>query len=178
MTQSSLQDPCNSVQGGFDTGFQPVAPGVLDNFPAIQMEITDAEQPIFLYCRQTGHCQAGMRMAINANDEQFAQFMAADTNSSSSSSSSSSSGSGSGSGSGSTPPPPPPPPPTSPTTHTVAVGENGTLTYNPPNIAASVGDIIKFEFRAKNHTVTQSAFSKPCEKIGFTTGTNGFDSGL
>ncbi|KAJ7288022.1 hypothetical protein C8J57DRAFT_504837 [Mycena rebaudengoi] len=47
-------------------------------------------------------------------------------------------------------------------TITVLVGENGGLTYNPPNVTAAEGDEIAFQFMAKNHTVTQSTFKSPC----------------
>jgi plastocyanin len=30
------------------------------------------------------------------------------------------------------------------TTHTVMIGQNMSLTYNPPNITASTGDIVTF----------------------------------
>ena len=36
-------------------------------------------------------------------------------------------------------------------THTVTVGEGGMLAFNPTNITAAVGDMVSFEFRAKNH---------------------------
>lgn len=53
----------------------------------------------------------------------------------------------------------------SPTTHTVMVGQNGTLTYNPSNITAAMGDIVSFVFTSKNHTVTQSTFAAPCTQL-------------
>jgi len=55
------------------------------------------------------------------------------------------------------------------TTHTIMVGQNGTLTYNPSNITASPGDIITFVFTAKNHTATQSTFTAPCTQLTNTT---------
>jgi len=51
------------------------------------------------------------------------------------------------------------------TTHTVMVGQNQSLTYNPPNITASAGDIVSFVFTSKNHTVTQSTFAAPCTQL-------------
>ncbi|KAG7440890.1 Cupredoxin [Guyanagaster necrorhizus] len=59
---------------------------------------------------------------------------------------------------------------------TVKVGENDGLTYDPTNVTAAAGDIIQFEFVAKNHTVTQSTFADPCQKM--TTPTEGVDSGF
>jgi plastocyanin len=57
---------------------------------------------------------------------------------------------------------------------TVKVGENGGLTYSPESVAAKEGDIISFQFLAKNHTVTQSSFNDPCTRL--TTPTLGIDS--
>jgi hypothetical protein len=57
--------------------------------------------------------------------------------------------------------------------HNVTVGADGLFRFNPQNITAGIGDTILFEFHPKNHTVTQSTFSDPCQpKAG------GFDSGL
>ncbi|RDB18099.1 hypothetical protein Hypma_000970 [Hypsizygus marmoreus] len=61
-------------------------------------------------------------------------------------------------------------------TFTVLVGENGGLTYNPESVVAKVGDVVAFRFLAKNHTVTQSTFAKPCEAM--ITPTAGIDSGF
>ncbi|KAI0371684.1 hypothetical protein BV20DRAFT_156252 [Pilatotrama ljubarskyi] len=64
------------------------------------------------------------------------------------------------------------------TTHTVKVGENGTLTYSPNTITANNGDIIQFQFLSKNHTVTQSTFAAPCSNITDANGVvTGVDSG-
>jgi len=64
--------------------------------------------------------------------------------------------------------------------HTVTVGGNGTLTYDPPFIQAAVRDTVKFVFAAKNHTISQSSFGNPCRKLQLTstTGQVGFDSGF
>jgi hypothetical protein len=82
-----------------------------------------------------------------------------------------------------TPPPPAPPalstttPPTPGQTHTVIVGENGDFLYGPNQLDAEIGDVIKFDFLAKNHTVTQSSFKEPCSPLadGFDTGFNQFN---
>lgn len=55
------------------------------------------------------------------------------------------------------------------TTHTIMVGQNSTLTYNPPNITANAGDIVTFVFTSKNHTVTQSSFPEPCTQLTNTS---------
>ncbi|KAI0280527.1 hypothetical protein BGY98DRAFT_963855 [Russula aff. rugulosa BPL654] len=46
----------------------------------------------------------------------------------------------------------------------VTVGEGG-LIYNPPSINAAPGDTVSFTFFPKNHTVTQSSFTAPCEPL-------------
>ncbi|KAL1944445.1 hypothetical protein VTO73DRAFT_2875 [Trametes versicolor] len=64
------------------------------------------------------------------------------------------------------------------TTHTVKVGENGGLTYDPTSVTAANGDTIEFQFLSKNHTVTQSTFASPCSNITDATGlVTGVDSG-
>lgn len=183
------------LDGGFDSGFHPVSPDNTDGpFPTAQITVQD-DKPIWVYCRQKLHCQMGMAMGINPQG-QFDAFLAAakatgDSASSNSTSSTpppdSASGpatSGDSSGSTSTTSAPTSGSTStstsgSPTNHLVIVGENGTLTYDPPTFNASKGDSVTFEFRAKNHTVTQSTFDDPCRKISATTpGTEGFDSGL
>jgi len=49
-----------------------------------------------------------------------------------------------------------------PTIHTVVVGGSGKLIYSPAKLVAAKGDIVRFEFMALNHTVTESTFEKPC----------------
>ncbi|KAL0948374.1 hypothetical protein HGRIS_010956 [Hohenbuehelia grisea] len=73
-----------------------------------------------------------------------------------------------------------PTPALQPSDHKIIVGADGQLTYSPANISASVGDTVTFEFRSKNHTVTQSSFLNPCLSQAETSlGTQiGFDSGF
>jgi plastocyanin len=58
--------------------------------------------------------------------------------------------------------------------HRVVVGGPGKLAFDPPFVQALPRDTIVFEFRQKNHTVTQSSFDDPCRKF---SGGAGFDSG-
>ena len=60
-------------------------------------------------------------------------------------------------------PPTPPTHPAAAATHTVIAGGD-SLIYDPPSIAAAIGDIIHIIFLAKNHTLTQSTFAEPCIK--------------
>jgi len=64
------------------------------------------------------------------------------------------------------------------TTHSIQVGPSGQLVYSPSNITANVGDTVEFFFNPKNHTVTQSSFTAPCQKLEASTGTVGLDSGF
>jgi len=61
---------------------------------------------------------------------------------------------------------------------TVMVGMNGTLTYTPDSVNATVGDVLTFEFVAGNHTITQSTFATPCSEFKFANGSIGVDSGF
>ncbi|APA08348.1 hypothetical protein SS1G_13277 [Sclerotinia sclerotiorum 1980 UF-70] len=61
--------------------------------------------------------------------------------------------------------------------HHVIVGDKGLNIYSPNQINANLGDTIRFQFLAKNHTVTQSDFNTPCTfNGGFDTGFNQFNS--
>jgi plastocyanin len=63
------------------------------------------------------------------------------------------------------------------TEHRVIVGGASGLVFDPPHISALPRDTVVFEFRQKNHTVTQSSFADPCRKLS-TNGLVGFDSGF
>ncbi|KAI0416451.1 hypothetical protein F5X98DRAFT_375793 [Xylaria grammica] len=58
-------------------------------------------------------------------------------------------------------------------THSVQVGGSAGLAYSPSEIQAAVGDMVIFTFMSANHTVTQSTFAAPCDKME-----NGMDSGF
>jgi len=67
--------------------------------------------------------------------------------------------------------------------HTVFVGagQDGQpgLKFDPQQIVAAKGDIVSFEFRNGNHTVTQSSFANPCAwQFNTATNKNGFNSGF
>ncbi|KAK0725101.1 hypothetical protein B0H67DRAFT_641555 [Lasiosphaeris hirsuta] len=44
----------------------------------------------------------------------------------------------------------------------VTVGKNGQLRFDPETIDAKKGDKVTYNFFARNHSVTQSSFEKPC----------------
>jgi plastocyanin len=169
-TQSTFANPCSPSPGGFDSGFIPVSENNTSGpFQQAQFQVTDTN-PVWVYCRQTGHCQQGMVFAINPGTK-FAAFQAAamgntTTNSSSTTSGATPSATGSSN-----------PPSSTSQDHKVIVGGT-TLTFEPSNITAQPGDTITFEFHQKNHTVTQSSFANPCQKLSSssTSGQAGFDS--
>ncbi|KAG8953877.1 hypothetical protein FRC04_001507 [Tulasnella sp. 424] len=76
-TQSSFDKPCEMIpEGGFDTGFQ-VVDAAATSFPTYDLPI-NGTAPVWVVCRQAGHCQIGMVFAVNAPAENmtFDSFMA------------------------------------------------------------------------------------------------------
>ncbi|KZV92847.1 Cupredoxin [Exidia glandulosa HHB12029] len=55
---------------------------------------------------------------------------------------------------------------------TVKVGADG-LAFTPNQVTAAAGDVVIFEFHAKNHTLTQSTLAAPCSPVA-----GGGDSGF
>ncbi|KAI0928003.1 hypothetical protein AcW1_005388 [Taiwanofungus camphoratus] len=84
VTESSFADPCVSLtqtstngEVGFDSGFMPVADNAT-SFPTFTIQINNTA-PIWAFCRQTGHCGAGMVFSVNAIESgpnNFAAFQA------------------------------------------------------------------------------------------------------
>ncbi|KAJ7221752.1 hypothetical protein GGX14DRAFT_430959 [Mycena pura] len=187
VTQSSLANPCSPLPGGFDTSFVPVSDNATD-FRRAQIQVLNTD-PIWVYCRQTGHCEQGMVFAVNPGDK-FPAFQAAATGSAASAAPSATASAGvvtvtatvtvngepltTTYGSSASPAP------TASSDHVVVVGGSAGLVYTPSNIAAQPGDTVTFQFQTKNHTVTQSSFPDPCRALSLTstTGQLGFDSGF
>ncbi len=60
--------------------------------------------------------------------------------------------------------------------HSVDVGASGNFLFRPDHLNASVGDVVRFNFLALNHTLTQSELSDPClSNGGFNTGFRQFN---
>lgn len=57
-------------------------------------------------------------------------------------------------------------------THTVLVGDNLNRKFHPNELSAAVGDVVRFDFFANNHSVTQGSFDDPCQPLagGFFSG--------
>ncbi|KAG9225921.1 hypothetical protein CCMSSC00406_0006457 [Pleurotus cornucopiae] len=184
-TQSTFANPCQPAQGGFDSGFVPVADSVVDGFPVAELTVQNTD-PTWVYCKQGNHCQQGMVFAVNPGDR-FSAFQSAATGGAASTPPTSSSAAPSGfvtvTATVTVPAPSASASSTSTSTtndHRVIVGGPGRLFYEPANITAQVGDTVTFEFRQKNHTVTASSFAQPCSPLSQTTTTGevGFDSGF
>jgi len=189
VTQSSFAQPCGHKDGGFDSSFMPVMANSTQAQPTFTIQVNDTK-PIWVYCRQTGHCGKGMVFAVNCgpdgspnsfqNFKNAALAQGAATNGSSSPSSSSSTAATPSATPSSTPSSTDPSagaastPAAGGQVHTVVVG-GSSLVFTPPNITAKPGDIVTFEFHQKNHTVTQSSFASPCSPLN-ANGVTGFDS--
>jgi len=187
VTQSTLANPCQMMPDGFDSGFVPVSANNTEGpFPVAQLTVQDTN-PVWVYCRQTGHCQQGMVFAVNpgANLATFkgnaigsnttttgtgAQSVVTVTqtvtlpNDGGTYTTTYQSTAGS---------PSPTSSPAMSTDHKVVVG-GANLVFEPSNITAQIGDTITFQFMQKNHTATQSSFASPCQPLNST----GFDSGF
>ncbi|KAK0472177.1 Cupredoxin [Armillaria novae-zelandiae] len=203
VTQSSFNAPCVHLSDSVDSGFTPVNADQV-NQSTFQLLVNDTN-PVWVYCRQTGHCSKGMVFAVNPGAEgssnSFSAFKALAISSNGTTSSSSASSTYS------TPPTPSwttvtatvtsetsvwqtiytsydgTPSPTfapQPVDHKIVVGIDGKLEYSPANISASIGDTVTFEFHPNNHTVTQSSFQHPCQPLAetSTSGQIGFSSGF
>jgi len=73
VTQSSFASPCGRKDGGFDSGFQPVAANQTDNLPTFTFDVKDTNATWF-YCAQAAntpasHCGSGMVFAVNCGPD-------------------------------------------------------------------------------------------------------------
>jgi plastocyanin len=62
VARSSYSSPCAAIDNGFNSGFVKVASGESNTTFTITINNTD---PIWYYCPQGDHCQAGMVGVIN-----------------------------------------------------------------------------------------------------------------
>ncbi|KAF6766324.1 hypothetical protein DFP72DRAFT_866191 [Ephemerocybe angulata] len=72
VTQSSFADPCGLKEGGFNSGFQPVAANQT-TLPTYTVSVNNTD-PIWVYCAQAArtansHCGKGMVFAINCGSD-------------------------------------------------------------------------------------------------------------
>jgi plastocyanin len=167
VTQSTFAQPCVKADGGFDSGFVPVAEAQTE-FPVAEFSVTSTD-PVWIYCAQGTHCSAGgMVFAINPG-ERFAAYKAAATGAAPTGTSTTAGTATSTTASGTSSAPSS----TATKDIKVIVGGPGALTFSPSNVQANIGDNIVFEFHQKNHAVIASTFDAPCVPLA----ASGFDSG-
>ncbi|KAF8645110.1 hypothetical protein AX16_007939 [Volvariella volvacea WC 439] len=68
VTQSSFDQPCVARADGIDSGYVPVAQDATE-FPEWSITINNASAPMWFYCAQGAHCQAGMVFSVNPTAE-------------------------------------------------------------------------------------------------------------
>ncbi|KAK7690635.1 hypothetical protein QCA50_005734 [Cerrena zonata] len=155
VTQSSFDTPCTKAGNVFDTDLQPVTPeqAAQGQKPSKEFFVADETKPLWFYCKQVGHCGKGMVFAINPPDtgNTFDAFKARAIQQGNSTA---------------------PPPSSTGSILSVDVGPTGQLVFQPPFVQAKKGDIVRFKFHPKAHSVTQSNFNTPC------TNANLFDTQL
>ena len=65
VAQAAFDKPCEPLDGGFFSGFFPVAADVAEGErPSFRVEVKD-DKPIWLYCSAGKHCQNGMVGVVN-----------------------------------------------------------------------------------------------------------------
>ncbi|RPB08637.1 Cupredoxin [Morchella conica CCBAS932] len=144
-----------------DSGFLSNINNTVVPAPVWNYTVT-SKDPTWWYCAQSTHCGKGMVFAINPTCEKtFGAFRDAaialnGTLSSPPAAASSTSAVAAAA------------------THNIIVGGESGLVYTPSEIIAAVGDVVHFVFMKQNHTVTQSTFGAPCNKIS----AEGIDSGF
>ncbi|MCJ1426603.1 hypothetical protein MMC29_004506 [Sticta canariensis] len=162
LTQSEFLTPC-TYNGGFDTGLNQMNPQNVSGLFVIPFEVT-TKKPQWFYCKQQGHCGKGMVFGLNPGDkmEQFRQN-AINQNGNPTTATLTTIATAPSTASPST---------ATGAITTVTVGlMNGTvLKFDPPFLPkVSIGQKIHFDFRAANHTLTESSLNDPCKKLAGTT---------
>ncbi|KAI1418126.1 Cupredoxin [Hypoxylon sp. FL1857] len=67
-TQSTFAEPCKIMEGGMDSGFRPNPNNTVNPPPQVAMQVMTTD-PLWFYCRQSGHCGKGMTFSINPTAE-------------------------------------------------------------------------------------------------------------
>ncbi|KAH9866666.1 hypothetical protein J1614_008359 [Plenodomus biglobosus] len=65
VAQAAFNRPCEPMNNGFWSGFVPTTDATAAANWTFTYEVTNASQPIWFYCTQGQHCQAGMVGVIN-----------------------------------------------------------------------------------------------------------------
>lgn len=166
LTQSEFLTPC-TYNGGFDTGLNQVNPNNQSGLFVIPFEVK-TDKPQWFYCKQqmpTPHCFSGMVFGLNPRDkmDQFIQNainqgLAASKTAASSAPAKTVSAPATATAIKAIP------------TVTVGLNNGAVLRFDPPYLPyVAVGQKIHFDFRAVNHTLTESSLYDPCKKLAGTT---------
>ena len=182
LTQSEFATPC-TYNGGFDTGFNQFNPNNQSDLFDLKVRIEGDSKPLWFYCAQNGHCPSGMVFGINPGNK-MDQFIAkakalAPSTASMPPAMSSSAPPMASSSAAATSTVPTKSSTTAPRAvngatdaiQTVTVGLNNgtTLRFDPPFLTGiAQGSRVHFDFRAVNHTLTESSFASPCMKLAGT----------
>ncbi|OJD13532.1 hypothetical protein AJ78_06016 [Emergomyces pasteurianus Ep9510] len=150
LTQSDFKTPCTS-NGRFDTGLNQANPKNESGLFVIPFHVK-TEQPQWFYCKQQGppnHCGKGMVFGLNpaGKMDKFIQNAIAQNGADKV---------------------PDPASGTYPAQQTVTAGldKGKTLRYSPEYLPhVTKGSKIHFDFRAANHTLTESSFDAPCTPL-------------
>lgn len=159
VTESKFFTPCTK-SGPFDTELQP-NPKNESGLIIEKYDVLDTK-PHWFYCKQQNpkpHCQQGMVFGINPQDK-MAQFIAlakeAPINNATATATATATAIATATAA----------PSSSVTAVTVSVGANKELKFTPPFLSkVAIGSTIHFDFRAKNHTLTESSLTTPCNKL-------------
>lgn len=168
LSQSDFNTPC-TFNGGFDTGFNQFNPDNKTGLFIRELKVEDTK-PQWFYCRQGNHCTQGMVFGINpaGRMDEFIQKAKASGNDAATPPTSAT---------GTTATDYPSPTgypaghpagwaPSAVATVTVGLDQGKTLKFEPPYLTnVRKGDTIRFDFRAVNHTLTESSFEEPCNKL-------------
>lgn len=177
LTQSEFLTPC-TYNGGFDTGLNQMNPKNESGLFVIPFEVT-TDKPQWFYCKQQNpapHCNAGMVFGLNPRDK-MDQFIQNAINqgvgasgtagstapiqtgaSTTAYQTASATATATATATGAVP------------TVTVGLNNGAVLRFDPPYLPyVAVGQKIHFDFRAVNHTLTESSLEDPCKKLDGTT---------
>ncbi|PUU77784.1 hypothetical protein B9Z19DRAFT_1127824 [Tuber borchii] len=178
VTQSTFAAPCNRLATGMDSDLRPNLNNSVVPPPFWAYTVMTTE-PTWWYCKQRvgNHCGQGMVFAINPTaDKTFQMFKdtAIKINGTvSSATTPAATGTKTATALTTVLPSATAGGSSAATTHTVTVGGTAGLVYTPPQVSAAVGDLVHFIFMSNNHSVTQSTFAAPCNRLA-----TGMDSDL
>lgn len=165
LTQSEFLTPC-TYNGGFDTNLNQPNPKNESGLFVVPFEVT-TKKPQWFYCKQAGppnHCGKGMVFGLNPGNKMDQFIQNAIKQNGNLAAGPASTGqiptpTGAYASATST---------ASGAVATVTVGlEKGTvLKFDPPYLPkVAAGQTIHFDFRAVNHTLTESSLANPCTKL-------------